>query len=139
MEYEHSCGAVVYARCGRSLRYVIIRQRDGGCGFPKGHMEEGEREEDTALREIKEEVGLSVSLKRGFVAHDEYVLPKKQNTKKRVTYFLAECAHPHIRIQKKELLSASLLSYADAMEALSFDSSRRILTQAHEFLREHVL
>lgn len=136
MGYEHSCGAVVYAKCGRTTRYVIIRQRDGGYGFPKGHMEAGETEEETALREIKEEVGLSVSIRRGFVACDEYVLPKRQNTKKRVTYFLAECAHPHIRIQKKELISASLLTYEEALKTLTFESSKRILTKARDFLEQ---
>ena len=53
MNYEYSCGAVVFTRIGGEPHYLLIRQNDQseGChGFPKGHMEPGETEEQTALR-----------------------------------------------------------------------------------------
>ena len=65
MNYEYSCGAVVFTRIGGEPHYVLVRAKDQpmGChGFPKGHMEAGETEEQTALREIYEEVGLRVRL-----------------------------------------------------------------------------
>lgn len=58
MRYEKSCGAVIYVEAEGARKYVIIRSPEGYYGFPKGHMEPGETEEQTALREIFEEVGL---------------------------------------------------------------------------------
>ena len=53
MRFEKSCGAVLFAREDASLRYLIIRHTGGHCGFPKGHTEAGESEQETALREIR--------------------------------------------------------------------------------------
>ena len=53
---EKSCGAVVYTEIGGKRRYLLVDSiRETNCGFPKGHMEDGETKEETALREIEEE------------------------------------------------------------------------------------
>ena len=91
MNYEYSCGAVVFTRIGGRPHYVLVRAKDQpvGChGFPKGHMEAGETEEQTALREIYEETGLRVTLLPGFRAVTEYQLPSPPDTRKRVVFFL---------------------------------------------------
>ncbi len=46
MTYEVSSGAVVFIREGGYLRYVIVRSLEGYYGFPKGHMEGAETEEE---------------------------------------------------------------------------------------------
>ena len=76
MRQEESCGAVVFTCVSGERRYVLVRSREGIYGFPKGHREPGETPEETALREIREEVGLHVTLLPGFSAQDEYPLPK---------------------------------------------------------------
>ena len=43
---------------------VIHRPRHGDWGFPKGKVEEGETEEECALREVAEETGLRARLER---------------------------------------------------------------------------
>ena len=65
MADEKSCGAIVYTYEKSVRKYVIIRGTGiykEFCGFPKGHMELGETETETALREVKEETGLDVSI-----------------------------------------------------------------------------
>lgn len=134
MTYEKACGAVVYTiRSGR-IHYVIIQQQEGFHGFPKGHVEKNETEEETALREIYEEVGLKPALVKGFKVIDEYPLLRKQNVIKQVVYFLAEYSSQNITIQEEELLGAALLPYTEAMKVLDYESSRKILTQADHFL-----
>ncbi|NLG24694.1 MAG: NUDIX domain-containing protein, partial [Clostridiales bacterium] len=54
MGYEKSCGAVVWRRAARGREVLVIRQRAGHWGFPKGHVKPGETERQTALREIRE-------------------------------------------------------------------------------------
>ncbi len=63
MNCEYFCGAVVFTRMDGEPHYLLVRAKDRpkGChGFPKGHMEPGETEVQTALREIFEETGLPV-------------------------------------------------------------------------------
>ena len=72
MKYEKSCGAVVFTRVDGEIRYLLIKSLTGTYGFPKGHVEAGETEIQTARREIFEEVGLSVELLSGFRREDKY-------------------------------------------------------------------
>ena len=133
MQYEKSCGGVVFTRTNGEIRYLIIRHIGGHCGFPKGHMESGECEQDTALREIREEVGLNVSL-MDFRMEDSYPLPSKPEVMKQVVYFPAEFSGQCIRTQPEEIKDAYLVSYEEAMALLPFPETKRILTEVHHFL-----
>ena len=135
---EKSCGAVVFRRDGGEPRYLLIREQNGFWGFPKGHTEEGESERDTALREIKEETGLNVSLIEGFRRVDCHPLAREgyPNTMKQTVYFLGNYADQLITLQEKEIAEAQLIDYASALEALENDSLRQILMEAHLFLAE---
>ncbi len=134
MTYEVSSGAVVFTREGGGLHYVIVRSLEGYYGFPKGHIEGTETEEEAAIREIREETGLSVRLVPGFRTTDEHNIPDKPDVMKRIIYFLGEYEGQEIRYQREELLEAPLLSYEEAMERFQFESSRRILKEANDFL-----
>lgn len=134
MTYEYSCGAVVFTRIGGVPHYLMIHQTAGHWGFPKGHMEPGETERETALREIFEETGLRVTLLEGFRAVSEYDLPGKPDTRKRVVFFLAQYTDQKVRPQAAEVQSARLLPYRDALELLQHEDSKRVLTEAHAFL-----
>ena len=134
MSYETSCGAVVFTRVDGGIKYVIIRSTEGWYGFPKGHVEGSETEEETALREIAEETGLNVTLLPGFRTIDEHGLPNKPDVIKRVIYFAAEYSGQDILRQEEELSEAALMSYDEAMNAFQFESSRRILREVNDFL-----
>ena len=134
MIYEMACGAVVYTFLNGRIHYVIIQQQEGFHGFPKGHVEKNETEEETALREIYEEVGLRPTLIKGFKVIDEYPLLRKQHVIKQVVYFLAEYSSQAIIIQEEELLGAMLLPYEEAIKILDYESSRKVLAQADHFL-----
>ena len=134
MIYEKSCGAVVFTRINNEIKYLLVRNLAGQYGFPKGHVERGETEEQTALREVFEEVGLIVKILPGFRMEDEYLIPQKENTVKRVVYFLAEYSKQEFSYQKEELTDAVLLEYERAMTLFSFESNRKILTKANNFL-----
>lgn len=134
MKYEKSCGAVVFTRIDGEIKYVLVQQLEGFYGFPKGHMEEGETEKETALREIFEEVGLKPTIIEGFLTTDEHAIPNIKDVMKQLVYFLAEFKDQEIVIQKEELLSAPLVSYEEAMKLFQYESSKRILKEAHDFL-----
>ena len=134
VQYEKSCGAVVFTRINGEIRYVIIQSLEGYYGFPKGHMEAGETEEQTALREIYEETGLSVHILDAFRCVDEHSIPGKPGVMKRIVYFAAEYADQQLRYQPEELLSIALMSFDEAMNAFQWESSRKILQEVADFL-----
>ena len=139
MRKEVSCGAVIFTRVNGELKYVIIRSLEGVYGFPKGHMEGSETERETALREISEEVGLSVRLLPGFRTEDAYPLPWRPRLIKRVIYFLAtyDGSQP-LRPLRSELSGAALMSRDEALAVFRFDGVKRILQEADEYIRMHI-
>ena len=98
-------------------------------------MEKGETEKETAVREVWEETHLKPSFIDGFVAEDEYPLPKKTGVMKRVVYFLAEYEGQEIVFQKEELTGAYLMTYDEAKDCLQFQPSRDILRKANDFVK----
>ena len=134
MKLEKSCGAVVFTRINGEIKYLIIRNLMGIYGFPKGHVEKGESEVQTALREVREEVGLTVDLIEGFRCEDEHLIPRRKNVMKHIVYFLGEYCNQDFTYQREELSDALLLDYESAMKLFQFESSRRILTEANNFL-----
>lgn len=86
---QKSCGAVVYReRNGRREYLLLLQRRSNTWSFPKGHMEAGESEEETAIREIREETGFHVTLHPDFRGEIHY--PISQKIEKRVVLFLAK-------------------------------------------------
>ena len=135
---EKSCGAVVFTKENGHIKYVIIRSKEGFYGFPKGRMEGIETEIQTALREITEETGLSVDIVGGFRTEDSHPFNRNGETRiKHIVYFLAEYSNQTPIAQETELSSIDLMDFDTAISAFQFDSSKRILTEAHAFLMHH--
>ena len=134
MRFEKSCGAVVFMRTRKGIKYVLVQSKTGMYGFPKGHVESGETETQTALREISEEVGMCPTILDGFRFEDSYFLPNDRNVYKTVVYFLAESNGEPIVFAKDELLYAKLVSYEKGMMLLRHESLRKILMEANAFL-----
>ena len=130
MKHEKSCGAVVFTCIDGEIKYVLAQSLGGHFGFPKGHVEPGETEEETALREIYEEVNLHPKIIPGFRAVSEYYIPDT-DAHKQVIIFLAEYREQQIVYQKEELQSAPLVSYEEAMELFIHEENKRILADAH--------
>ena len=134
MKQEKSCGVIVFTRTESGVRYVLAQSRAGHYGFPKGHMEPGETEEETALREVFEEVRLRPSLIEGFRETSEYDIPSL-GVRKQAVFFLGYYESQEIVPQETELLRAHTASYEEAMRLLTHEDNRKLLTSAEFFLR----
>jgi dATP pyrophosphohydrolase len=55
---ETSAGGVVYRVHEGHALFLLIKDSYQNWGFPKGHLESGERAEDAAMREVREETGI---------------------------------------------------------------------------------
>ena len=115
---------------------MIIRSTEGFCGFPKGHVEAGETDEMTALREIREETGLDVRLIDGFVATDSHphIREGRPPVMKEMVYFLAEYQGQTPKAQLSEVSEILLLPFEEAMAIFEYESTKRILREARGFL-----
>ncbi len=76
MKKEKSCGAIVYKYLDDELYILLVRHNVGHWSFPKGHMENYESEEETSLREVKEETNLDILLNNNYRYCTSYS-PKK--------------------------------------------------------------
>lgn len=137
LRYETSCGAVVFCQTGSGIKYLLVRERSGFWVFPKGHMEDGESERETALREIKEETGLDVTFIDGFRANDEHSLARegRPNTIKRTIYFLAKYEAQKPIPQESEISEIALMDFEEAMATFQLEGFKRVLAQAQEYLK----
>ena len=138
MIYEKSCGAVVFTKMGKDIKYLMVQNLDGIYGFPKGHMESGETEVETTLREVYEETNIEIELIDGFRKLDEYLVPKKDNTIKQVIYFLGEFQNQNAVYQSEELSGAYLMNYTEAISLLKYETLKCILTEADNYIRKNI-
>lgn len=129
---ERSCGAVVWKKRGGIRYYLLIQNRSGHSGFPKGHMEYGENEEETALREIYEETSLKVTLDTSFRAEYRYLVDGYIH--KSVLYFLANYNEGTFHPQAGEVFGIWLLPFDEALERLDYEQDRRVLRMAEKRL-----
>lgn len=131
---ERSCGAVVFTGDGLNRRYLVIRMNLGHCGLPKGHIEKYETEEQTAIREVREETGVEITLIDGFRKAIEYSLSAR--TKKESVYFLGRFSGDEVKIQEAEVSSYRLCSYLEARRMITYENDRTVLDAAEMLLSE---
>ena len=131
---EFSCGAVLFTETGGIRRYVLVVERSGACGFPKGHMEARENEYMTASREVREEVGAEhLRWMPGF--RERITYPIAAGRDKQVTLFLCRCDADEI--QCRDVAAVKILPYSEAMAELKHENLRQILVKAEKYLQEH--
>lgn len=131
--YEKSCGAVLFSGKGADRRYILITNISGHIGFPKGHIEYGESEKQTALREVYEETGVHTELIDGFREFYNYRI--NSFIRKKAIYYLAAFDPADVRMNIREISEYRLLSYEEAMETLGFRHDKKILEKAEAFIR----
>lgn len=132
MEYEYSAGAVLFYEREGVRMYVLVHERAGYVGLPKGHIERGETERETALREIFEETGCRAEIIDGFREVIEYEM--RTGIVKRVTYFAARCAEQPAGGIPGEVERVYDCEYAEALDRITFDNAKKVLVDADTFL-----
>ncbi|MBQ8994930.1 MAG: NUDIX domain-containing protein [Oscillospiraceae bacterium] len=129
MNYERSCGGVLFTVKNDVPYFVLVEENY--YGFPKGHMEPGETERKTAIREIREETGVNASIVGDFRKVDHYMLKHKPDTEKTVVYFLAYYEDQEIVYQEEELNGAVLVPFSEAMKLVTHVRLKKVLREAN--------
>lgn len=120
MKKEKSCGTI----CISDEKVLVIRQKQGFYGFPKGHVEEAETEVETAIRETKEETNIDVLVDESLRFSLSYIV--NDTIDKEVVYFIAKPQNKNIRIQESELLDATWIDIDDVYNILTFDNLKNL-------------
>lgn len=130
---EKSCGAVVYKRIDNDFYFLCITHLDQHISYPKGHVENQEKESETAFREIKEETNIKVRIDDNF-KRSVFYNPKPHILKETV-YFLGEALSNELVIQKKELIEADWYTYEEAHRLVTYRNEKDVLSDAYAYLK----
>ena len=125
---EHSCGIVLF----HAKKILLLKYKGGGhWDFPKGHIEKGESETETTLRELREETGISnVKLFSNFREKIEYFFRRGRSIiKKQVIYFLGETEENDITLSH-EHTDFIWANPDDALNIVTYQKSKSILNKA---------
>jgi 8-oxo-dGTP pyrophosphatase MutT (NUDIX family) len=133
---ETSAGGVVYRLEAGAPLFLLIRDSYQNWGFPKGHLESGERAEDAAVREVREETGLpEVALRGELTTIDWYFRFRGRLIHKICHFYLMETAHAETSPQGAEGITAcQWVDYDAASSAISYANARLVLRRAQEMI-----
>ena len=133
MEKEKSCGAVIF-RKQKELEVLIVRQNEGHWCFPKGHVEKGESEQETAAREVLEETGAEIRFIGGF--RDETHYSPREGVEKDVVWFLASPVNNTLKRQKEEIAEILWVTIVEASALLTYENDQQLFRRAVKFMKE---
>jgi len=130
-----AAGVVAFKYIDGVIHYLLLQHCHGHWALAKGKMEPGETQHQTALRELKEESGLSAQIVGPFQEQYEYWFVHKDGTRvhKKVAIFLAKTTDELVRLSR-EHCDYAWLPFADAHKQLSYGTCRNILQRAHNVL-----
>lgn len=141
---DYSAGGVAFRRAGRDglVEVALIATRGGTrWQLPKGSREAGETSVETAIREVREEVGLTTEPVQfletiEFWYWDTYRKEIPELVQKKVDFYLLRVTGGTISDQSYEVDGVAWFSMEQALAVLTFDGEREVAEQAARILAE---
>ena len=114
---EKSCGCIII----KNNKVLLVYEKNRNFwGFPKGHMEDGESEIQTALREVKEELGLDVIINVDKKYTLNYII--NDEIDKTSVFYIAKPINENIVMQENEIEHTKWCDFNEALNTLTFDN-----------------
>ena len=135
MHHEKSCGALVVRRdeMDGEMYLLMIRHKLGGHrSFPKGHMEAGETEYMTAVREVFEETAVQIRIDSNFRETVHY--SPMPGVSKEVVYFLTHTAQKDIRPREGEIAQVEWVPLDQVEASLTHENDKVVFRAAMKLL-----
>jgi bis(5'-nucleosidyl)-tetraphosphatase len=137
---EQSYGVIPFYE-GENGREVFLIHQYGSSGdtlwtFPKGRPEQGETPYETALRECKEETGMTPAKTfEESPVHVSYTFARNgKQVEKTSTYYVSIMNEKAFTIQPEEVKEAGWFSIRDAREQITFPDYKKLLDDALSIL-----
>ena len=137
---EKSCGALVFRQDPRTgcMYILLIRHKKGGHrSFPKGHVELGETEHETAIREVLEETAVRIRIAPDF-CEKVYYSPVP-GVMKEVVYFIAFTDQKYTQPQDGEVADVEWVSVESAERTLTHENDKIVFRAAIKKLGDMML
>jgi 8-oxo-dGTP pyrophosphatase MutT (NUDIX family) len=136
--FEHSAGGVVARERDGSVELVLAsrRTRKGELvwGLPKGLVEEGERPEDAAVREVREETGLEASLRHSLGEITYWFVWGGERVRKKVSFYLMEGVGGDISAHDHEMEEVRWFPLGEALAAAAYKTEQDVIRRAADAL-----
>ena len=136
MHHEKSCGALVIRRdpTDGQQYLLMIRHKAGGMrSFPKGHMEAGETEYMTAVREVFEETGVQIRIDSKFRETVHY--SPMPGVSKEVVYFLTHTEQTEVKPREGEIAQVEWVPLERVEPSLTHENDKLVFRAALKRLR----
>ena len=138
MPKEKSTGAVIFRREADKIFFLVVHYHFKGDYWDliRGKVEQGETEEQTAKREIKEETGIEVDhFIEGFRETANWFYRwENQDIFKEAVYFLVGTEKKEIDLSN-EHVEYEWLEYEGALERLTYENSRDVVRKANKLIK----
>ena len=132
--YHRSCGSVIFRENDGKIEFLLLYQNGAGTwSFPKGHMEPGETEVETARRETLEEIGLDAYVYPQYRKEVHY--PVSRKARKTVALYLASAKGEPEILRPNEIVGYRWADIHEAKNLLHIDYSK-ILDSFYENIKE---
>ena len=117
-------------------RFLLLNYPTGHWDFVKGKIEKGETLHQTAVRETKEETGISdLEFVEGFEEKINYNFQfEGELIQKEVIFFLAKTKTDTVNVSH-EHLDYTWLDYENALEKVTYQNAKNILSKANKLFR----
>jgi len=135
IKHLHSAGGVIFKKEGDTFEVALIAMKNKTVWtLPKGIIDKGEQPEESAVREIKEETGLTGKIIDALGDKSYWFYLKAENAKcrKTVSYFLLQYVDGNIGDYCREVDEAKWFVLDEALKQVSYKSDREILEKAKE-------
>ena len=129
---EKSCGCIIINDNNEVL--LVYEKGRNFWGFPKGHVEKGETEIETALRECHEETKAKPSIIDGFKEEISYYI-SEIDVYKTVVFFVGILTELSLEKQDSEISDIYIVPIKDAIRMIPFPDTRAILRKAQRFIK----
>lgn len=102
--------------------------------LPKGHIEDGETTEQTAVREVKEETGISAQVLTPLGTIDYWFVAERRRVHKTVHHFLLEATGGELSDADDEVSEVAWVPFAQLEDVLAYADERKLARKARAML-----
>ena len=129
---EVSAGGIVF----NSKKVFLLKNDENNWVLPKGHIMPGESYKKAAHREVQEETGLKVEVKKkiGTTRYKFFWAPHNKHYDKTVHWFVMISSNDDYNVQKEEgFIDGEFFCFQEALRIIEYQDSREILEKAIKY------